>query len=161
MKSLKRYKPFGVGKYIGASVYVHTAYESVLPEIFRHVKKLVPPRLGGRPYDLIKYNTKTGAFTFIWVQDFDTADEPTMGIALIYTPSLGNLGTFKSRTMWPPNDPWIYHHKWLMVKDDYTGFDVALSKARSEIWLGFKNIDKSRIGKKSYWEKHVIPLLKL
>ena len=37
--------------------------------------------------------------------------------------------------MEPPSDPYIYHHKWLFVADDYDGFDVEESKARSGAWL--------------------------
>ena len=45
------------------------------------------------------------------------------------------------------SDPFIYYHKWLFVADDYPGYDVAKSAARS------------RIGNKSYWEHFVVPRL--
>lgn len=162
----KRYTPTGVGKSIGGNIYVHREYEHLLPqgpfapmESFAVAKALIPKRLGGRPYTLVKYNTKTRAYTFIWLEDFDTADEPTMKIAILCLPNPQKYVGYWTRTIWPPKDPWVYHHKWLMVKDDYAGFDVEESKARSRAWLGLKNIDKSRIGKKSYWEKEVIPLI--
>lgn len=56
-----------------------------------------------------------------------------------------------------PADPYIYHHKWLFVADDYRGFDVAESKARSEQWIALGDVDRSRIGRKSYWEASVVP----
>ncbi len=59
-----------------------------------------------------------------------------------------------------PADPYIYHHKWLFVDDDYRGFDVAESKARSVQWIGLGDVDRSRIGRKSYWENYVVPRLK-
>jgi len=57
------------------------------------------------------------------------------------------------------SDPYIYHHKWLFVADDYGGFDVDESKRRSLAWMSLPDIDKSRIGRKSYWEDHVLPRL--
>lgn len=32
-------------------------------------------------------------------------------------------------------DPYIYHHKWLFVAEDYREFDVAKSQDRSVSWL--------------------------
>ena len=58
-----------------------------------------------------------------------------------------------------PSDPFIYHHKWLFVKDDYDGFDVEESKTRSRAWMALTDIDRTRIGKKSYWEGTVVQRL--
>lgn len=152
----KRYAPYGVGKFIGGSVYVHRQYEGVLPvKAFQEAKKLA---LGyGDSYTIIKYNFKTGSFTFIWCSDFDSANEPTMGKAVLC--QRGKWAGFFTRLINPPADPWIYHHKWLMVGDDYQNFDAAASRARSERWMQLKGINKSRIGKKSVWEKEVVPKL--
>jgi len=48
---------------------------------------------------------------------------------------------------------------WRFVADDYAGFDVAASKQRSLTWMALEGIDKTRIGRKSYWVKLVIPRL--
>ena len=56
----------------------------------------------------------------------------------------------------------IYHHKWMMVSDDYHGFNVDEAKKRSEkIEEVIKkySIDKKRIGYKTYWKEVVLPLL--
>ena len=66
-------------------------------------------------------------------------------------------GTAQRRTT--PSDSYIYHHNWLFVADDYQGFDVELSKARSQQWIALGNVDRSRIGRKSYWEEHIVPRL--
>jgi hypothetical protein len=47
----------------------------------------------------------------------------------------------------------------MFVHDDYRGFDVAGSKSRSEQWISLGDFDRSRIGHKNYWEKHVVPRL--
>jgi hypothetical protein len=43
------------------------------------------------------------------------------------------------------------------LADDYVGFDVELSKTRSRQWIALGNVDRSRIGRKSYWEEQVVP----
>ena len=85
--------------------------------------------------------------------DFDTADEPTVGD--LYTVKSDGSTSFRRKSA----DPWIYHHKWLFVADDYPGFDVEVSKARSRLWLALDEIDFRRIGKRSFWESQIIPNL--
>lgn len=46
-----------------------------------------------------------------------------------------------------------------MVQDDYAGFDVDASKQRSRVWLALENVDKTRIGRRSFWERTVVPRL--
>ena len=58
-----------------------------------------------------------------------------------------------------PSDPYIYHHKWLFVADDYEGFEIMESKARSERWISLSDVDRSRIGRRSFWEQNVLPRL--
>jgi hypothetical protein len=160
---MKRSSRYGVGKEIGGAVYIHREYESVLPaEALQRAKEVVPAVLGGDPYTLIKYDKKTGALTFIWCQDFDTVDEPTMGIAVLCTPDETKYGGYRLKVMFPPKDPWIYHHKWLMVRDDYAGFNVLSSKQRTDQIERLKKtrgLDSARIGKLSYWNSEVVSLL--
>ena len=66
-------------------------------------------------------------------------------------------GTVERRSL--PADPYIYHHKWLFVAEDYAGFDVEESKRRSQQWIALEGVDRSRIGRKRYWEQHVVPRL--
>jgi hypothetical protein len=40
----------------------------------------------------------------------------------------------------------------MFVRDAYDGFDIEESKSRSDAW-GKLGLDKSRIGKQSYWLK--------
>lgn len=89
--------------------------------------------------------------SFIASPDFDTTDEPTVGD--VVTVSTDGASRRRSQRA----DPQIYHHKWLFVADDCTGFDVAASKRRSATWLALDDVDKSRIGTRSYWDEHVVP----
>lgn len=144
----KRSKQFGVGKDIGGNIYVHRQYESVLGEAVQTAKKLVPSDF---QYTIIKLNLSTQGVTFVVSPDFDEADEPIVGRFILVRED----GTTLERNQL--DDPYIYHHKWLMVKDDYSGFDAAESKRRSALWLSLKDVDKSRIGRKGYWDSQVVP----
>ena len=147
----KRSTKFGVGKLIGGKIYVHKHYENVLPpEILNNAKRF----LNGFDYNIVTYDTRSGNITFTWSPDFDSAPEPTVGEQIVVRQD-GKVKKIK-----PSSDPWIYHHKWLMVADDYPGFDVEKSKQHSLDWMSLPNIDYSRIGKKSFWEKNVTPYLK-
>jgi len=138
-----------VGKAIGGGVYAHRDYETeIVPS---DVLANAQQSLDGFDYNIVKYVPKTGAVTFIQSPDFDTAPEPMVGPMLLVKPD----GTKKA--MSPSGDPWIYHHKWLFVRDDYPAFDVNESKQRSVKWMALPDIDYSRIGKKSFWEKFVVP----
>ena len=134
---LKRYTKLGVGKKIGSCLYLHrkyvpTEYLRPIPESFL--------------WNILKYDFRTKNISFIYSPDFDSADEPQVGLSLVVKPN------GKIKKIPPSKDPWIYHHKWLMVKEDYTGFDVQESKERSEKWTSLNGIDYSRIGKKSFWD---------
>jgi hypothetical protein len=150
MKSPKRSTRFKIGKEIGGAVYVHRLFESRLPDAVKKAKAALPIEF---TYTVVKYSLSGETVSFIQSTDFDEADEPVVGD--LYTVKADGSISFRRMA----TDPWIYHHKWLFVSDDYQGFDVAASKARSSRWLALDNIDFHRIGKKSYWEKHVEPRL--
>ena len=147
----RRASKFGVGKLMGNCVYVHYTYQEEI--VAEQPLKQAKQRAQGMDYTVVKYNIKTGNITFVQVPDFDTAPEPTVRDQLLVRPD----GT--TRYMKQQADPWIYHHKWLFVKDDYMGFDVEKSKQRSLRWLQLTDIDFTRIGKKSFWERTILSRL--
>ncbi|MEO2013883.1 MAG: hypothetical protein ABGZ53_05880 [Fuerstiella sp.] len=146
-----RSRRFGVGKEIGGAVYVHRSYQHLLPVAVRDATPSIPD---GFDYTVVKYQLKTETVSFIVSDDFDSADEPAVGD--VYTVKSDGASTFRRQS----KDPWVYHHKWLFVADEYTGFDVEAAKERSRLWMSLDNIDFRRIGKKSYWEEHILPRLK-
>jgi hypothetical protein len=91
--------------------------------------------------------------SFVQCPGFDDEPEPSIGGVVTVRAD----GTLQRRAV--PSDPPIYHHKWLFVEDDYAGFDVAESQRRSAAWLVLPGVDKSRIGRRSYWETQVVPRL--
>ena len=148
----RRSKKCGVGKEIGGNVYVHQEYENLLDDIVGIAKDYLPD---GFVYSVVKLNLQNNSVTFIHSPDFDSADEPQIGAHFLVRQD------GSTRESKPLADPYIYHHKWLFVADDYKGFDVAKSKARSVAWLSLANVDKSRIGRLGYWQEHVLPRLNL
>ncbi|TWT50973.1 hypothetical protein Pla22_37160 [Rubripirellula amarantea] len=146
----KRSKTFNVGKDIGGAVYMHRSYMDLLPGVVAECFKLIEHKM---QFSVVKYAEKTETVSFIESSDFDLVDEPTVGE--FATVTFGGKVKRRKRL----SDPYIYHHKWLFVKDDYVGFDVEESKQRSLAWLALDGIDKKRIGRLSYWQEHVLPRL--
>lgn len=145
-----RSKRFGIGKEIGYAVYVHRDYEAVLGASVEWAKRHLPNHY---EYTVVKLNQRNDSVSFIYCPDFDTAQEPSItAIVIVNADGL-------ARRRLTLEDPFIYHHKWLFVADDYPGFDVAESKARSRLWIALGDVDRSRIGRKSYWDQFVVPRL--
>lgn len=115
-----------MGKEIGGKVYLHTTYESKLPPAL--LKKAKSALRQARPhfrYNVVSYEWGNGTITFTWSPDFDSAFEPRIE-RQARVRSNGDVRLFEYKT-----NPFIYHHKWLMVEPEYTGFDVSKSMKRS------------------------------
>ena len=137
-----------VGKHIGNAVYAHRTYEHVIVPAseLKKAKEAAGTSICG--YECIRYNRRSRSVAFQFCDDFDVADEPTVGDTILVNPD-GNI------TVTPRgSDPMVWHHKWMWVSDAYAGFDVEASKKRSEKWKSYiTKYDLSRIGRKSYWDK--------
>jgi len=137
---MNRSRRLGVGKEIGGAIYLHRSYERLVGPDLRRAKRVLPPEF---LYDVVKWRPDTGAISFVSCPGFDSEPEPVAGDVFVVTNGQGRL-------VKAPGDPWVYHHKWLFVADDYAGFDTASSRRRSESWAG-RGIDRSRIGRRSQW----------
>ena len=147
-----RCRRYGVGKEIGGAVYMHKSYAHLLGERIETAKASLPQ---GFCYSVVKFIPATNAVSFIDSPDFDVTSEPIVGD--LWTVSTDGPAKLRKRLA----DPFIYHHKWLFVADDYAGFDVLESKERSLTWLSLPTIDFRRIGRRSYWTDVVLPRLKV
>jgi hypothetical protein len=145
-----RSRRFGVGKEIGYAVYVHREYEERLGSTVEWAKRHLPEAY---EYTVVKLNQRNDSVSFILCPSFDLDHEPAIAAIIVVSAD----GVTQRRTT--PTDPFIYHHKWLFVDDDYRGFDVEESKARSQQWISLGDVDRSRIGRHSYWQEQVIPRL--
>jgi len=149
---LPKRSKYGVGKSMVGHIYVHAKYmNDVIPDDLLQRGLTMANNF---PFTILKFNPKTGYISFIESPDFNSSPEPIVGRSLLVKPDSDS-----SKIINPPADPWIYHHKWLMVKDDYSGFNVEESKNRSRKWMSLKP-DTSRIGKLSYWMNNVVPYIK-
>jgi hypothetical protein len=138
----RRSRRYGVGKKIGGAVYLHRSCERLLGEGALRARQRVPEDYA---YTVVKHTPATGRYAFIFSPDFDTSPEPLVGDQWVVSQD----GTARLRKQ--AADPFVYHHKWLMVSEEYTGFDVQQSRTRSEWWLALPDIDRLRIGRRSYW----------
>ena len=148
---MKRSSKYKVGKYIAGSLYIHKNYLDMLPS---YVQKLISHHNKKFNFDIIKFNESSGAITLVKCLDFDKQDEPE----IIEQRTLHSDGI--SKTIKLSSNPFIYHHKWMMVDDNYSGFDVTQSKERSKLWTSIPDVNKNKIGRKKYWFENVIPIIK-
>ena len=166
--------PHGVGKVLGKNKWVHAsalpalspAERALVGKALRAIQREKGIEIDFRKDVIIKINPveNGGAVTFCYSPDWKTATEPECG------PMVGvsglTTGPLKFRVTKPPADPYIYHHKWMFVEDDFPGFSVAAAKRWSEAWENSPvvrglNADKNehfrlRIGKKDYWQERVL-----
>jgi len=137
-----------VGKRVGSCVYVHKLYEDeVIPaKILKAAKKHISYS-HQFSYDCVKWDKKTNNITFQWSPTFDNWDEPIVGKCFL----VRSDGT--NRILPDKKNPQIWHHKWMWVKDDYSGFDVEKSKMRSELWKDkVTKEERRKIGYLSFWD---------
>lgn len=145
-----RSRRYGIGKEVGYATYVHRTYEGRIGQAVQDAKQRLPATFD---YTVVKYRSDTATVSFIHSPDFDTSPEPTVGdIWIVFADGRSQLRRQAA-------DPFIYHHKWMFVADDYSGFDVEESKARSRAWTALADVDRTRIGRRSYWEREVLPHL--
>jgi len=149
----QRYKG-DVGKFIGGDLYVHKSAMDVLPQ--EAMERAMAKLPQGFDFEVVKYNSQSGAFSFIASPDWNTNPEPIVGDAYKVTAD-GNVTVTKQKA-----DPQIYHHKWNFVRDNYTGFDIQESVQRSIDWFQSvrPNVNMFKIGTQSYWQNEALPNLK-
>lgn len=146
---IKKSRKYGVGKQVGNTIYLHKSVEDKLPsEVLVLAKEKLPTDFD---YTIVKFDESNGNITFINSPDWDSADEPIVGDAILIR------GDGSERLIKQKKSPQIYHHKWLFVNDGYTGFNTEESKERSRRWLKVPNIEFNKIGYKNYWDTNVVP----
>jgi poly(A) polymerase len=119
-----------VGKQVGHSLYVHKLYaDQVIPKaVLNRALEIMTRSNPDFNYNSLMWDVKQKIVRFDESPDFDSAQEPHVGEYV----SVSLDGKFPPRK---GHSNSIWHHKWLWVKDDYTGFDVDKSKEWSKLWL--------------------------
>jgi len=145
----------GVGKKIDKNIWFHKKYinDFMTNEMFNYYIKDIPKSFS---FDIIRYNEKEKELMLIKTKDFNSSHEPIIEdsykISIINSVKIN----YKKSTL---ENPLIYHHKWLFVKDDYKGFDVSESKKRSHEWKSVLGVNKElsvKIGRKLFWDNWLI-----
>lgn len=136
------------GRLAGTNIYIHRLYAERLPaDLLAEALHEVPQ---GWQYTVIKFDRNIQAFSFIHSPDFDTADDPEIGDSI--TVKRDGQTYFRSRCQRQQ----LWHHKWLMVTDMYTGFDVEASKRHSLRWLSLPGLDNKHLSFRDDWRRHVL-----
>jgi hypothetical protein len=136
---IKRYQD-KVGKFIGGDLYIHKKYmKEVVPnDLLKNALKFLPK---GTKFNTIVYNMKDQSIRFDEALNFDTDREPCAGNFIKVSPD----GTTRNGST-----QYIWHHKWLWVKDGYVGFDVQESYDWSKLWLSKLPVSPS--GSMNVWK---------
>lgn len=126
--AIKRSTKYGVGKEIGGDIYFHKDYvDRIIPEdIYDNALHLLEESYPDFDFNCIRYSPKTQAISFQEAPDFDTAREPKVG---------DYITVFPDATIKTGHSEYIWHSKFLWVKNDYKGFDVREAWEWSRTWL--------------------------
>lgn len=151
-----------IGKKMRDALHIH---KSAIDTLTDEEKKLIEEKIkyiGDFNFEVVKITLSKEEVAFVQSPDWNEADEPLVGDRITVTKD-NEIKKSKGRNL-------IYHHKWMMVKDDYEGFNVEQSKERSEYWMNhpivleLKNNPNekfnSKIGRRIYWENNVCNHLK-
>lgn len=120
---------YGVGKQIGGKIYVHKKYLYRIgtPEYrsrYRFAEAVLPP---GFKYKCVVIDFNNNTLRFDEAPDFNSAREPHVGDFILV-----DMSTYRIIRHGHSNAIW--HHKWMWVDDDYTGFNVEESYQWSKLY---------------------------
>ncbi len=147
----------GVGKKMGYSRWIHKDYLSSL-SCYRKIQNVIEQMETDFEYHIVRFSIKQDylyEIGLIQCPDFDHSHEPIVGDCMkILLSDIGEVISYKM--VEKASSPSIYHHKWLFVGLDYSGFSVIEAMERSLAWkkkLGMNRNISSRIGRAAYWDK--------
>ncbi len=149
----KRHKD-SVGKDMMGKIYFHKnyAYDIIDKDIYDKALSILKDNFPNFTFNCLCYNPKEpNIVRFDEAPDFDTSREPIPGDMIQVNIDDGSCKKSHSNQIW--------HHKWMWVKDDYSGFDVKASRDWSNKWVDILTKDDDwsyyvkRIGHKKYWNE--------
>jgi hypothetical protein len=143
------------GKAVAGRLYFHRSTLRLQEQRVQDAVAAAEQQTSGWVWDVARVDRTAEQVALVKCPDWDTAPEPTVGAMAVVTLGPDSQGP---RILDPMG--MIYHHKWMFVADDYLGFDVEESKARSVAWEALDPpVDKAKIGRRQYWEERVLPRL--
>lgn len=98
-------------------------------------------------FEVIKYDSRNKRLSLIESDDWNESNEPNVGNGYCIDLNTGINKYIKGKGQ-------VYHNKWMLVSEDYDGFDIEKSKKRSDLCNSITIIkeNKIKIGYKEYWE---------
>ena len=129
---IKRYKNL-VGKEVGGQLYLHKLYVDIIlqsggyKDISENDYNTAKDSIGDFNFNCVMLDSKRRVIRFDEAPDFDTSREPIPGKTVSVVLDGATLSTGYSDQIW--------HHKWMWVMNDYTGFDVRESWEWSKTYL--------------------------
>jgi len=146
-------------KRVGQNIYVHrSAAWECLPE--EEYQKACEIMTGAHwpTWDYVKYNKKTGTFTFTWCRGWCDLHEPVVTTQVLINIVVGTRKHLKINSLNPP----IIHGKHFFAgiqHPEEVGFDIEEAKARWNSYQGADWLDKSRMGFLKWWREHAVPMI--
>lgn len=132
-------------------VNAYYAHRSNINELLQHIPEddresliALLTREAERDFAIVKYDK--GNVTLISSPDWDEANEPLVGRCYRW-----KVGHWDEAPVVRDNFKQIYHCKYMFVAVDYDGFDINQAKERAKQWNAIPNLNKGKIGYKSYW----------
>lgn len=136
----------GVGKVRGRKILFHKDYwRVVLSDDMQRLFELYSPKVPFT-FSCVQYTRNYQELEFIEYSDFDTAREPVRGRSYIARPAFQRFDPYPSSE--------ILHHKWVLVDNLYSGFNVKESWEWSKQWLSVLTVNAAWRTHK-VWEKQL------
>lgn len=152
-------RDLGFGKRMGTAVYIHGMYRLALPRaIFQPAyERFLKETEETGMFNVIKWDRANNCITFLWYKDLIFANEPQLRDCYVVPYNHQQ----KVRYITYKDGP-ILHHKWMVVKEGFDGFDLVESVKRSLAWkrMTLPAGASRRIGQRAYWESEVVPYIK-
>lgn len=152
---IQRNKKYGVGKSVGNDIYFHKHYLECFDFANEITDKLslIPSNFF---FNIIRYNLKIRDISFIFSPNFLDSYFPIVSNSIkVKADNLIPEIKIKIRTF--KNNPPIYHHRWLFVKDDFGGFNVETDFKWSKLWVKTPNLIPNRYGFLRHWVDISLP----
>ena len=137
----------GVGKLMARKLYFHKSYANkLLIDMDAFCLFTLADSKVTFNYNIVKWDPINVAISLEEVADFDNAREPVVG--RVFTVNRDGCKDLSK--------PYVHilHHKWTMVDNSYSGFDVAESWEWSRTWLNLLH-ETANGNSYQYWEEQL------
>jgi hypothetical protein len=125
------YSKFGVGKQVGSKIYFHkSVWDKIVPKnVWNKAVEILERKRSLQTIQTVYYDLNVPHIVrFDSCPGFNTQREPMVGNMMFVDVNQNEITKEAYNRQ-------IYHHKWLWVEPNYTGFDAKVSYEWSRLWL--------------------------